>query len=75
LIVLSTWSVAVLRTSKVWLLSLVVKKRRPSAETAAPCGWGAVWIRPITLKEFRAMTWRLSPWLLAAYRWTAPRAC
>src|SRR5262249_28102753 len=44
------------------------------APTAAPGRWGAVWMRPATVSVFRSITWRSSPWLLATYRWTAPRA-
>src|SRR6266511_545944 len=72
LIDLMTLSVAVSSTSRVWSLSTVVKRRRPSANAAAPCGWAAVLIRPVTLKEFRSMTWRSSPWLLVTYSLTVP---
>src|SRR5436309_11016319 len=54
-------------TRSVWSPSIVVKKNRPSADAAAPCGWSPALIVPITRKVRRSTTWILSPVLLVTY--------
>jgi hypothetical protein len=57
-----SWIVRVIRSLAVSITcsvpspSTVVKKRRPSADTAAPCGCFPVRISPVTLKVPRSMT-------------------
>src|SRR5262249_10705600 len=64
-------SLAVSTTCSVWSPSTVVKRRRPSADTAAPCGRSPVRISPTTLKLPRSMTWMPSPALLVTYSFNA----